>query len=490
MADAATPPPANTGAAASTTTSPSASTSTPSSSATPPKPRNPALKMLGLPDLPRKLPSRNWMIFWAVTGAFTAAIVYDKREKKRATAKWCRAVEPLSRELISSANALPRKLTVYLEAPPGDGLRVAQDHFIEYAKPVLAASGLDWEFIQGRQQGDVRAAVAEKIRRRRMADERPGERVPPTDDSIVEDLRKRMGVKEYEGVKGDIVVGRHAWKEYIRGVHEGWLGPLDAPPLPEPVPEPVVGIQSDTESSSAAATTTATTTATTHEDDKSKTKPEEEEEKEKEKKQDKPSRPPQPRPHNTTDDYESAALPLRIPAEFSPSTTIPFPHRLGFTQTFVRLGRFLNRRYLADEIGREVAAVCFAAAARDWREADGQYEQQRTLEHEERDWPKSVWQEKQDEEDPAAEPEKQATAAKPPKERIWASSMVIDPRIAQRMRRFEITPEDEERAAKIVVPEEEVEGWLKGSARSLWRWGASSFNSKPTGPNVGNLDDE
>ncbi|KAG6019193.1 mitochondrial import inner membrane translocase subunit tim54, partial [Claviceps citrina] len=197
------PPPANTGAA--------------SAAASPaPKPRNPALKMLGLPALPRKLPSRNWIIFWAVTGAFTAAIVHDTREKRRATARWRRAVEPLSRELVASPNALPRKLTVYLAAPPGDGLRVAQDHFIEYVKPVLAASGLDWDFVQGRQQGDVRAAVAEKIRRRRMADERPGEKVPPTDDSIVEDLRRRMGVREYEGVKGDVVIGRHAWKEYMR----------------------------------------------------------------------------------------------------------------------------------------------------------------------------------------------------------------------------------------------------------------------------------
>jgi import inner membrane translocase subunit TIM54 len=430
----------------------------------PPKPRNPALKMLGLPALPKKLPSRNWMIFWAITGAFTTAIVYDKREKKRATAKWRRAVEPLSRELISSPNALPRKLTVYLESPPGDGLRVAQDHFIEYVKPVLSASGLDWEFVQGRQQGDVRAAVAEKIRRARMTDEHPTEELPKTDDSIVDDLRKRMGLPEYEGVKGDVVIGRHAWKEYIRGMHEGWLGPLDAPHLPEP--EPVVETaQPDVEAPST-----------------DEAKPEEEKKQEEVKK---PSRPPQPRPHNTTDDYESASLPAHIPAEFSPSTIIPFPHRLGFTQTFVRLGRFLNRRKLADDIGREVAAVCFAAA-RDYREADSQFEQQRLLDQEERDWPKSTWKE----EEPASEEEKQKAATEPKKERIWASPMVVDPRIAMRMRRFEIQPQDEDRAAKIVVPEEEVEGWIKGSLRSMWRWGAGSWNKKPKGPNVGNLDDE
>jgi len=425
------------------------------------KPGSPALRMLGLPNLPRKLPSRNWMIFWAVTGAFTTAIIYDKREKKRATAKWRLAVEPLSREPIGQASQLPRKLTIYLEAPPGDGLRIAQDHFIEYVKPVLSASGLDWEFVQGRQQGDVRAAVAEKIRRSRMADERPDAELAKTEESMVTDLRKRMGVPEYEGVKGDIVIGRHTWKEYIRGLHEGWLGPLDAPPQPEPPVTETKPATSDDASSDEATT----------------------EKKEEEKKDEKPSRPPQPLPYNTTDDYTSATLPVHIPFEFSPSTPIAFPHRLGFRHTFVRLGRFLNRRKLADSIGRDVAAVCFAAA-REYREADGQFEQQLLLEREESDWPKSTWKD----EAPVAEDD--GKPAEPPKEKIWTSPIVLDQRIGERMRRFEIQPEDEARAAKIVVPEEEIEGWVKGSLRSLWRWGASSFEGKPKGPNLGNLDDD
>nr|QHZ32121.1 mitochondrial import inner membrane translocase subun [Ophiocordyceps sinensis] len=433
---------------------------------------NPALRMLGLPNLPRKLPSRNWLIFWAVTGAFASALVYDRREKRRATARWRRAVEPLSRELVASPNQLPRKLTVYLEAPPGDGLRVAQDHFIEYVKPVLAASGLDWEFVQGRQQGDVRAAVAEKVRRARMPDERPGLELPKTDDTLVEDLRKKMGVPQYEGVKGDIVVGRHTWKEYIRGLHEGWLGPLDPPPLPQP--EAV--IEADVTEAP-----TAEAMANKEEGDKKG-------EKKDERKNEKPSRPPQPPPHNTPDDYASANMPARIPQEFSPAAPIPFPHRLGFSQTFVRLGRFFNRRALADDVGRDIAAVCLAAG-REWREADGLHEQKLALAHEESDWPKRVWKDDDDDDDDGQQADS-AAAAKPPKERIWTSPMVLDGRIAQRMRRFEMTREDAARAASIVVPEDEVEGWVKGSLRGLWRWGAGAFESKPTGPNVGNLDDD
>ena len=447
-----------------------------------PRPRNPVFKMMGLPALPRKLPSRNWSIFWAVTGSITTAIVYDKREKKRATAKWRSAVAPLATEPITGASQLPRKLTIYLEAPPGDGLRSAQDHFIEYAKPVLSASGLDWEFVQGRQQGDVRAAVAEKIRRSRRQQERPTEDAPRTDEDVVDDVRKKVGIPEYQGIKGDIVVGRHAWKEYVRGLHEGWLGSLD-PPLP-----PASATILDVASSETGDAVIDDMTASGEANDENK-KADAEKEKEKETK--KPDRPPQPPPHNTTEDYSSSVLPHQAPIEFSPSVVIPFPHRLGFSHTFVRIGRFLNRRKLADEIGRDVAAACFAAS-REWREADGSYEQQLILQQEERDWPKSVWKPDEGEEKTETKSTDQLDAQqpKPLKERIWTSSMVMDVRLAERMRRFEMRPEDEATVAKIVVPEEDVEGWIKGSFRSVWRWGVASFRNEPKGPNVGNLDDD
>ncbi|KAG4220798.1 hypothetical protein PC116_g30723, partial [Phytophthora cactorum] len=198
-----------------------------------------------------------------------------------------------------------------------------------------------------------------------------------------------------------------------------------------------------------------------------------------EKPEEKPERPPQPPPYNSTNDYPTSSLPLLIPAEFSPSSPIPFPHILGFSNTFIRLRRFLNRRYLADDIGREVAAVCFAAA-REYREdADlTRSELQTVLEHEERDWPKAVWKE----DSKPKEGEKETTVA--PKEKIWTSPIVLDPRIAMRMRRFEIRPEEEARAKEIKVPEEEIEGWIKGSIRSLYRWAVS----KPE-PNPSSLDE-
>src|SRR5205814_2221229 len=85
----------------------------------------------------------------------------------------------------------------------------------------------DWDVIEGRKEGDIRAQLAEKIRKLRKS----GSGVETVDP--VSEIRKRLNVKEYDGVKGDVVIGRHTWKEYMRGLHEGWLGPLEKP---EPAP--------------------------------------------------------------------------------------------------------------------------------------------------------------------------------------------------------------------------------------------------------------
>ncbi|TVY93886.1 Mitochondrial import inner membrane translocase subunit, partial [Lachnellula willkommii] len=188
---------------------------------------NPMWKYLGFGENFRpKLPSRNWSIFLAITGSFTAAVIYDKRETKRVQRKWCRLVEHVGKDPLEP-RVMPRKLSVFLEGPPTDGLRSAQDHFKEYVKPVLVASGLDWEFIQGRKEGDIRAELAEKIRKSRLPLEQRAE------EDVILEIRTKSGIAEFEGPRGDIVIGRHTWKEYVRGLHEGWLGPLKEPPKPE-----------------------------------------------------------------------------------------------------------------------------------------------------------------------------------------------------------------------------------------------------------------
>lgn len=309
---------------------------------------------------------------------------------------------------------------------------------------------MDWDVVEGRREGDVRAALAERIRRYRN---RQGERVEvafeETATSVLVPLRERIGVRESEGVKGDVVVGRNAWKEYVRGLHEGWLGPMDPPPATEPAAEvskPVVEsnttplpTQGDTAASTEAESATITEETKTTED----------------KKEDQPpAKPLVTQPYNTPSSYASSTLPASIPDHLGPSVAIPFPHILGFFNTPIRMYRFLNRRALADDIGRRTAAAVLAhhrqyqhsasssseststasneSSSNQASSTASSWEQQSSLHHEEREWHKSVH-----------------NAKEYAPERVWLDEVVIDSRIGERMRQFEMIEADEERARAI-----------------------------------------
>jgi import inner membrane translocase subunit TIM54 len=408
------------------------------------------------------------MIFLSITGSWTAAVMYDRREKKRIQKKWSKLVEHIAQEPLDT-HQLPRKLTIYVSAPPADGLVPARDHFHEYVKPILVAAALDWDAVEGRREGDVRAGLAERIRKLRK------QRGEPTLEPIEEDdleaslagLRQRSGVREWDGPRGDIVIGRHTWKEYVRGLHEGWLGPLDAPtPVAEPTPLdfPVPQIEESASTPTASPSPSGAEPLVVHATDDASpqslpdTPLPEEAEKPKEE-ENKPKKKKQPPPFIKPTEYENAALSRNCPQALGPTAVIPFPHLLGFFNFPIRLYRFLNRRQVADDIGRQTAAAVLGAyrpfeIAGETANIDGnddgssaQWEQQRLLAHEEADYHKTARDRSKDEEG---------------KERVWLDQMVLDPRIAERMRRFMIDAEVEERANNL--PAEKKESWFS----SLW----------------------
>ncbi|KAI5370230.1 Putative mitochondrial import inner membrane translocase subunit Tim54 [Septoria linicola] len=446
--------------------------------------QNPAFRRMGLPRL--RLPSRNWTIFWSITGSFAGAVIYDKYQTKRIREKWVQLVSHIADEQLDT-KTLPRRFTIYLQAPPGDGLRTAREHFHLYVKPVLVSAAMDWDVVEGRKEGDVRHKTAEKIRKRRN---RNGEGDPITEEEdgtlTVEDLRQRNGDVEYPGVAGDIVIGRHTWKEYLRGLHEGYLGPADAPKEPElddtPDRETVnhstgsssvgdVAVQAATEITSrnigdspvsslnnmvgGAASETANNDvadSVSNDDQLAEAKKQQEEEDAKKKAEEEKPKRRFPPSYITPEDYQAASLSPSTPEIIGPSVGVRMPHLLGFMNTPVRIYRFLTRRRLQDDIGRQVAAAILAshrpystATAHDESSASEAQvevaEQKVVLAHEEKDWYKLVHKPRQEHQ-----------------ESVWIEPISLDDRITSRMRAFELTPADNDRAKRIAAGQEAAVG--------------------------------
>lgn len=435
------------------------------------------------------------MIFLTITGSFIGAVTYDRREKRRAQQKWCDLVAHIAKEPLA-VEQMRRKLTVYLAAPPGDGLRVARDHFKEYVKPILTAAALDYTVIEGRREGEVRVGTAEKIRKLRRKAGEPSTVVEEASvESAVLEMRERIGVHDEPGPQGDLVIGRHTWKEYVRGLHEGWLGPLDppSPPVDLSAPEVAEETMKDTAGGDEPADKPDST-------DSTEKKPDEEKRKEEKTKAAFDSAYIYPA------DYPSASLPPTIPQSFDSSVPIEFPHILGFLNTPIRIWRYLNERHLAENIGREVAGLVLASSSRPYRDESfstdsqlsgasidaapspdnapselsrGNYEQQTVLEDEEKEWHKSVH--KRDEAD---------------KEREWLDDIVLDPRIASRMQLAIVSPEEEARSLRIASQQEYILGEERPPHVSFWKrmWIKYGYGEDEEAlrkkPMLGNIDGE
>lgn len=356
-------------------------------------------------------------------------------------------------------------MTVYLSAPPGDGLRSAREHFHNYVKPVLVAAAMDWDVVEGRKEGDVRFKTAERIRRKRK---KAGEGEPLSQEeaeklTLIDDIRKKNGTELFDGVAGDLVIGRHTWKEYIRGLHEGWLGPVDPPKQPdaevpsevEPANDapgvPSLGDAAVQKAADKVAPPSGSTSATdqgaspTSDDTSSNGKSD----KEKKKEENEKRKPHQPPPYIRPSDYPSLTPSQQTPDLIGPSIGVRLPHILGFRNTPIRIYRFFTRRNLADSVGRDVATAILASyrpyeytpssVNAESGEGSEKPEQMRVLEHEERDWWKTTYQPRKEHE-----------------ESVWIESIVLDERIASQMRAFQLTAEDEDRARRLGEGTEKV----------------------------------
>lgn len=381
---------------------------------------NPAFKMMGIPTL--RLPSRNWMIFWSVVTVSVSGIAYDKYQQKQIRKHYKAVVEPLSSGNLD-VNRKPRKITVFIAPPPSDYLETSLKVWKRYVKPVLYYAGLDYEVIEEERQGIIRTEVANRIRelRRQLKENESEESTKKKDQpTVVEgedvfdaelakkfkndfDYRDIMGIfyktskptVVYEDAQtpdqalagGVICLGRGAYKEYIAGLHEGMLGPLDPPQVLESQEK----IEQDQQDKIA-----------TEQNDQSETKSgtgENSDEKDEEKKADDKS---VLKPFIDPSEYSNVEFPpelnainngsyirdpnTHVPVLFHQAVLmIPIPNLIGFLSIPERIYRFYQKRFYAEAVCSAVADVVEQKNIRPF-----QHPQDLALgDEEEEDWPKN-----------------------------------------------------------------------------------------------------
>jgi mitochondrial import inner membrane translocase subunit TIM54 len=196
------------------------------------------------------------------------------------------------------------------------------------------AAGYDYSLHLNAKQGITRTAVRETILAHRL------QREASTD--------QQQSALPGEPEGGDIiVVGRNTFKEIVRGIHEGYLLPLNYVP-PTPPPPEVPKQEGD--------------------------------------KIDEQHPPPKDPvlPAIPATQYSSLPGPLSSIPEYI-LTYAPSLHILGVRHTPLRIYRFLTRRYIADEICEQVVACILNQERREWTSDDEDHGKQ-----EERYWPKII----------------------------------------------------------------------------------------------------
>lgn len=355
---------------------------------------NPAFKAMGIPAI--KLPSRNWMIFWLTVTAAVGGFGYDKYQQKQIIKKYTDRVKPLS-EKTMNITTIPRKITVFIAPPPSDYLETSLKVWRRYIKPVLYYAGLDYDVVQEERQGVIRTEVANRIRNLRKKalesnDVEPIPNAPVKSDHELTKLEEIELGKEYKkkfdwrdaiGIfykhdkpkeiisedsqvsnplfsGGVICLGRGAYKEYINGIHEGLLGPLDPPAIE--VVENVDKIENKiteekTDDISIEEKNIDVTETQVQENTESNTEQKEE-------------HTDVYTPYILPTDYESCQFPptelkysgnaiidpeTNIPILLhQPLLVIPVPNLIGFLTVPQRIYRFYRKRYLTEEICSEV----------------------------------------------------------------------------------------------------------------------------------------
>ncbi|KAI8583642.1 hypothetical protein K450DRAFT_222110 [Umbelopsis ramanniana AG] len=182
-----------------------------------------------------KAPSRGTLIFSSIvigiSGVVYGSNYYSKQSHQRLYDRvtWL-ADRPLGVRM-------PRKVTIYIAPPPGDGMDKSRVWFREYVKPVLYKAAVDYEIREGRNNGDIEAMICEEIRQKRKA-AKEGTKPAMVVAAKAGNPFSPVPVQQNE-IDGIIAIGRVAWKEVLNGLAKGCEASLKDEKIEEVKPEAV-----------------------------------------------------------------------------------------------------------------------------------------------------------------------------------------------------------------------------------------------------------
>ncbi|KAF9903919.1 mitochondrial import inner membrane translocase subunit tim54 [Linnemannia zychae] len=301
-----------------------------------------------------KLPSRGWMIFWTTVGTIGGLVVRDHYLTVAAKKRVADKVDVLAKQSCGVQD-MPRKVTVYITAPPGDGIHKTRHYFKAFVKPVFDAAAVDYEVKEGLTEGQIQAMVAADVRQKR--------RVAAGKISALSEAEQNAPIVPLKSVSdGVVVLGRIALAEVLQGYNDGCLQSLDDPE-PVVVAEKVeeVSIKDEAASlvteatgsvesavdKSEGATSTEVAAATTAEESAKETKSKDTEKKAEEK--------PAPIPIPQDEAYFSVP-----PSGLEPIGYIPFKNLTGFRNFHKKIFALFNSYDCVEYAGASVMKVAFA----------------------------------------------------------------------------------------------------------------------------------
>ncbi|GAA5809866.1 hypothetical protein MFLAVUS_003281 [Mucor flavus] len=176
-----------------------------------------------------KVPSKNTLIFSGIAGAISGTIYSSNKYAEESRNRLIQRVSFLA-ERPCGVHEMPRKVTVYITGPPGDGLEKSRVWFREYVKPILVAGAVDYEVKEAKTAGQIESAVIEEVvKRRREAEaaleqqkqiESDGQQSNnPFSSPKMDDLINKKTTDVVSD--GILAIGRIAYREVLSGLSKG-----------------------------------------------------------------------------------------------------------------------------------------------------------------------------------------------------------------------------------------------------------------------------